>query len=90
MISGDRVTNNDQTKIDNFCKYSSITTKLSSTSNRAQGLTAAVVEFIVQDLKPVRIVDYIGFLHLMDVAKPRYVVNCHRTVNNYLEKKYLP
>ena len=34
------------------------------------------------------IVDSVGFLHLMDVAEPSYVVLCRRTLNNYLEKKY--
>ena len=32
LIFGDRVTNNDQTKIIDFCKYGSLTTKLPSTS----------------------------------------------------------
>ena len=88
LIFGHRVTRNDQTKINDICKYSSQTTKLLSTFKRAQELTAAVVEFIVQDLKPMRIIDSIGFLHLMDVTEPRYLVPCCITVNNYLEKIY--
>ena len=39
--------NSDQTKISDFCKYGSPTTKLPPNSKRAQELTAAVVEFVV-------------------------------------------
>ena len=91
-VIGDVYTSNsdhtDQTKISDFCKHSSPTTKLPPNSKRAQELTAAVVEFVVRDLKPIRVVDSVGFLHLMDVAEPRYVVPCRRTVSNYLDKKY--
>ena len=88
-VVGDSVTSNsDQTKISDFCKHSSPTTKLPPNSKRAQELTAAVVEFVVRDLKPIRVVDSVGFLHLMDVAEPRYIVPCRRTVSNYLDKKY--
>ena len=78
----------DQAKISDFYKHSSPTTKLPANSKRAQELTAAVVQFIVRDLKPIRIVDSDGFLHLMNVAEPRYVVPCRQTVSNYLDKKY--
>ena len=43
-------------------------------SKRAQKLTRGVVEFIVRDLFPVRVIDCMGLLHFMKVAKPRYVV----------------
>ena len=43
------------------------------------------MEFTVQNLKPMCIVDSIEFLHLMDVVEPSYVVLCCRTVN---KKKY--
>ena len=58
-------------------------------SKRAQELTGAVVEFIVRDLRPVRVIDCTGFLHLMKVAEPRYVVPCRRTVTNYIDKQYI-
>ena len=59
-VVGDSVTSNsDQTKISDFCKHSSPTTKLPPNSKRAQELTAAVVEFVVRDLKPIRVVDSI-------------------------------
>ena len=48
-----------------------------------------MVEFIIHDLHPVRVVDCMGFLHLMKVAEPRYVVPCRRTVTNYIDKQYV-
>ena len=88
-VVGDSITSNsDQIKISDFCKHGSPTIKLPPNSKRAQELTAAVVEFVVRDLKPICVVDSVGFLHLMDVAEPRYIVPCRRTVSNYLVKKY--
>ena len=56
-VIGDVYTSNsDQTKISDFCKHGSPTTKLPPNSKRAQELTAAVVEFVVPDLKPIRVV----------------------------------
>ena len=51
-VIGDSVytSNSDQTKISDFCKYGSPTTKLPPNSKQAQELTAAVVEFVVRDL----------------------------------------
>ena len=66
-----------------------LTTKLPPNSKRAQELTAAVVQFIVRDLKPICIVDSDGFLNLMNVAEPRYAGLCRRKVSNYLDQKYL-
>ena len=63
--------------------------KLSSSSARAQELTSAVVDFVVHDLRPVNVFDSVGFLHLMEVAQPRYTVPCRRTVNSYIDKRYL-
>ena len=57
-------------------------------SKRAQELTGAVVEFIVRDLRPVRVVDCTGFLHLMEVVEPKYVVHCRRTISSYIDKQY--
>ena len=77
-----------QVKISDFCKHSSLTTKLPPNSKRTQELTAAVVQFIVRDLNPICIVDSDRFLNLMNVAEPHYVVPCQRTVRNYLDQKY--
>ena len=51
-------------------------------------LDGAVVEFIMHDLRPVCVVDCMGFLHLIKVTEPRYVVPCH-TVTNYINKQYI-
>ena len=48
--------------------------KLPPNSARAKMLTESVAEFIVRDLRPVSTVDGDGFLNLMEVAEPRYVV----------------
>ena len=77
-----------QRKMDVFCKLSNTAEKLPSSSARAQELTAAVVDFVVRDLRPVNVVDSVGFLQLMEVAEPRYMVPCRRTVDSYIEKKY--
>jgi len=55
-------------------------------SKWVQELTGAVVEFIMHDLRPVHIVDYVGFLHLMEVIEPRYVMPCHHTITNSVDK----
>ena len=34
------------------------------------------------------VVDGYGFLSLMDVAEPRFVVPCRRTVMNLIDRKY--
>ena len=41
------------------------------------------------DLHPVCVADCTGFLHLVKVTEPRYVVPCHRTVTNYIDKQYI-
>ena len=76
-------------KMDVFCKPSRTVEKLSPVSARAQELTSATVDFVVRDLRPVNVVDCVGFLHLMEVAEPRYTVPCRRTVNGYIDKQYL-
>ena len=44
--------------------------KLPSNSSLVTKLTNGVVEFITQDLRPVSVVDGVGFLHLMELAEP--------------------
>ena len=58
-------------------------------SLRVQELTSAIVDFVVHDLRTVNVFDSVGFLHLMEVAQPRYTVPCRRTVNSYINKRYL-
>ena len=55
---------------------------------RVQELTTAIAEFVARDLRPVSPIDSEGFLHLMEVAEPQYVVTCHRTVDSCLDKMY--
>jgi len=43
-------------------------------SDRAKKLTTAIAEFIARDLRPISVVDGTGFLNLMQIAEPRYVV----------------
>ena len=62
--------------------------KLPPNSARAKTLTEFVAEFIVRDLRPVSTVDGDGFLNLMEVAEPRYVVPCCHTMDAVIEKMY--
>ena len=73
--------------MDVFCKQRPAE-KLLPGSARAQELTSAVVDFVIRDLRPVSVVDNVGFLHLMEVAEPRYSVPCRRTINSYIDKWY--
>ena len=57
-------------------------------SARAKKLTESVAEFIVGDLRPVSTVDGDGFLNLMEIAEPQYVVPCHCTMDAVIEKMY--
>ena len=73
--------------VDSYVRSSDVK-KLPQNSARALELTNAVVEFISRDLRPVSVVDGTGFLSLMDVAEPRFIVPCRRTVMNYIDWKY--
>ena len=44
--------------------------KLSPSSQRTRMLSDAIVKFIARDMRPVSVVDGIGFLNLMHVAEP--------------------
>ena len=56
---------------------------------RVQELTSTIVDFDVHNLRPVNGNDSVGFLHLMEVAEPRYTVPCCHTVNSYINQQYL-
>ena len=62
--------------------------KLPYNSVRAKILTESIAEFIVRDLRPVSIVNGDGLLNLMEVAEPRYVVPCCRTIDTVIDKMY--
>ena len=85
---GDEAGSSGQQKIDAYYQKPTVNLLVPG-SKRSQELTGAVVEFIVRDLRPVRVVDCTGSLHLMKVAEPRYVVPCRRTVTNYIDKQYI-
>ena len=78
---------NLSTTMDSFVRSSGVK-RLPQNSARALELTNTVVEFISRDLRPVSVVDRAGFLNLMDVAEPRFVVPCRRTVMNHIDRKY--
>ena len=59
-----------QSQLDVFYKASRSVKMLSSSSQRAQELTGAMVDFLMCDLRPVHVVDSVGFLHLLNVAEP--------------------
>ena len=66
----------DTEKQETVEKYFSQTDRLSSNSQRYMALTEAVVDFICRDIRPVNVGDGNGFLQLMHVAEPQYVVPC--------------
>jgi len=62
--------------------------KLPHNLAHAVELTNTVVEFVARDLRPVSVVDGCGFLNLMNVAEPCFVVMCRQTVTNLIDRKY--
>ena len=52
-------------------------------------LTEAIASFITRDMRPVNVVDGTGFLKLMQVAEPRYVVPCRKTIMKVIDQQYL-
>ena len=63
--------------------------KLPSSTSLATKLTNGVAEFITRDLRPVSVVDGVGFLHLMELAEPRYSIPCRRTMMGVIDSKYV-
>ena len=75
LFSNSGQQNQSQPTLRNFTKPTT-TKSLPSTSARAKELTLALTEFIAKDLRPISVVDDTGFLNLMKVAEPRYVIPC--------------
>lgn len=48
-----------------------------------------IVDFFLRDLRPVNVPGKVGFLHLMEVAEPRYSVPCRYTIRSYIDKWYI-
>ena len=78
----------DQQPLTSFATTTSRTPKLPATSDRAKMLTQGVAKFIAQDLRPISVVDGVGFLNLMHLAEPRYVVPCRSTITSRITKLY--
>ena len=75
--------------IDQYLTNSTKVVKFSSKHERFKSLTSAVCKFIVRDLRPISVVDDIGFLNLMNVAEPRYIVPCRSTIKRRIDERYL-
>ena len=59
-----------QDTMDKFLHSFSSVGKLSSSLQHARMLSDPIVEFIARDMRPVSVVDGIGFQNLMHVAEP--------------------
>ena len=77
-----------QDTMDRFLHSSTSGEKLSSSSQRAKMLSDAIAEFIARDMRPVNVVDGLGFLNLMHVAEPRYITPCRKTIMELIQRKY--
>ena len=71
-----------QQPLTNFAKTATTThmVKFPASSERAKTLMHGVAEFIAKDLRPISVVDGVGFLNLIHLAEPQYVVPCHATM----------
>ena len=76
-------------KQDTVHNYFPQTDKISLQSPRYKMLTEAIASFITRDMRPVNVVDGTGFLKLMQVAEPRYVVPCRKTIMKAIDQQYL-
>ena len=63
--------------------------KYSHDSERVKKLTSAVCQFVVRDIRPVSVVDNVGFLILMYEAEPHYVVPCRSTISRRIDDLYM-
>ena len=75
-------------KQDKVDRYFPQTDKIPLQSQRYKVLTEAVASFITRDMRPVNVVDGVGFLKLMQMAEPRYVVPCRKTVMKVIDQQY--
>jgi len=51
-------------------------------------LSDAIAGFIARDMRPVSVVDGLGFLNLMHVAERQYITLCRKMVMELIEWKY--
>ena len=71
--------------LDDFVKR---VTPLPQSSEKAKKLTRAICEMIARDIRPISIVNDIGFLNLLREAEPRYSVPCRTTITRNLNDLY--
>ena len=62
---------------------------LSPNCERAKRLTRKVCEMIARDIRPISIVDDVGFLSLMKETESRYLVPCRSTISQHLDDLYI-
>lgn len=56
--------------------------KLSATSKRSQSITSAIGYYLAKDLRPFSTVENQGFVNLLKVTEPRYVIPCRKHFSN--------
>lgn len=61
--------------------------KLAPSNPRATAITAALANFIAEDLRPISVVEGSGFRKLLALLEPRYQVPCHKTITKVLHKQ---
>ena len=62
--------------------------KVPAKSELAKKLTDGIADFITRDLRPVSVVDGVGFLNLMHLAEPHYTVPCRKTLMGIIDSRY--
>ncbi len=62
--------------------------KVPLNSELAKKLTGGIVDLICRDLRPVSVVDGVGFLQLMELAEPRYTVPCRKIIMGIIDSRY--
>ena len=79
-----------QQPLTNFLKTATPTrmAKFPACSKHAKTLMQGVAEFIAKDLHPISVVDGVGFLNLMHLAEPRYIVPCRATMTARINEMY--
>ena len=62
--------------------------KWSKSSFKWKEMTMMISKWVAKDSRPVSIVEDEGFIRLMAMARPEYVVPVHNTISNYIENLY--
>ena len=70
-------------------RYVTPVAKLPYSSERAKKLTTLICEMMARDIRPLSIVDDVGFLNLMKEAEPCYIVPCRSTISRHMDELYM-